>query len=102
MDFEAALLRYGRNLEDLTFNSKPLIDDLTRAAGQLEPKGDKVVGMIQKRIMKVARRWNFHHFRASLVLFCFFICTNYYTFTDKNFNDQDEECIMKLYNFALY
>lgn len=51
-----ALNRYEHSLEELTFNSKPLIDTLTRAAEQLEPQGDKVVEMIERRIMKVARR----------------------------------------------
>ena len=61
MDFEAALVRFGRNLRGLTFNSKPLIEDLTRAAEQLGTRGEKVVEMIQKRIKKVATRWNFHN-----------------------------------------
>lgn len=51
---ESALVRYKKSLEDLTFNSKPLIDDLTRSAGMLEPQG--VVQTIEARIMKVARR----------------------------------------------
>ena len=49
-------MQYERNLEDLTFNSKPLIDDLTRYAEQLEPQGSKVVEIIQRRVMQVARR----------------------------------------------
>ena len=54
-DVEAALARYKRSIEDLTFNSKPLIDDLTRAAGQLEPKGDQIIEIIRSRIMQVAK-----------------------------------------------
>ncbi len=54
-DVNAALARYRQSLEDLTFNSKPLIDDLTRAAGQLEPRGNQIIEMIRNRIMKVAR-----------------------------------------------
>ena len=52
-DVKSALARYKQSLEDLTFNSKPLIDDLTRAAGQLEAEGDQIVELIQSRIMKV-------------------------------------------------
>lgn len=55
-DANTALARYEHSLDDLTFNSKPLIDDLTRSAEQLEPKGDEIVEMIQRRIMKVASR----------------------------------------------
>ena len=49
------LAHYKQSLEDLTFNSKPLIDDLTRAAGLCQPMGDQVVELIQSRIMEVAR-----------------------------------------------
>lgn len=51
---EEALARYEQNLGGLTFNCKPLIDNLTRAADQLKSEGEKIVEMIQKRIMKVA------------------------------------------------
>lgn len=51
-----ALASYKKNLDDLTVNSKPLIDDLTRAAGQLELQGKYVVEIIQTRIIQVAGR----------------------------------------------
>lgn len=76
-DVNAALTGYQRSLEDLTFNSKPLIDDLTRAAEQLEPKGDEVVEIIRRRIMKVASKLeklsliSTHHFFL-LLLFSFY------------------------------
>lgn len=55
-DVKRELASYEKSLEDLTFNSKPLIDDLTRVAGQLEPQGKYVVEIIQARLMKVAGR----------------------------------------------
>ena len=73
-DVEAALARYKRSLEDLTFNSKPLIDDLTRAAGQLEPKGDQIVEVIQSRIMQVASQRQNHMLSMDCILHIMF-CT---------------------------
>ena len=50
-----ALLRFKQSLEDLTFNSKPLIDDLTRAADSYKMFAAQIVEMIESRIMQVAR-----------------------------------------------
>ena len=55
-DMKNALARYKQSLEDLTFNSKPLIDDLTRAAGACQPVANQIVELIESRIFKVARR----------------------------------------------
>ncbi len=64
----AVLMRYQQSLEDLTFNSKPIIDDLTREAGIRQAMGDKIVDVIHSRIMKVAVKqapaalwwWTYH------------------------------------------
>lgn len=63
-DEKAALRKYEESLENLTFNSKPLIDDLTRNAGLLKNRGDLVVNLINTRIKKVAwsRCVNLPHF----------------------------------------
>ena len=53
-DFSFTLTRYQHSLGELTFNSKPLIDDLTRTAGLCGPVGAQVVKLIHTRIMKVA------------------------------------------------
>ena len=65
-DFNLALTHYQNKLEDLTFNSKPLIDDLTRTAGLYGSVGGQVVELIQTRLKKVAGpeeapffMWNF-------------------------------------------
>lgn len=50
-----ALLRYQQSLEDLTFNSKPLIDDLTRTADNYKMFAAEIVEIIESRIMQVAR-----------------------------------------------
>ena len=55
---EASLLNFEKSLENLTFNSKPLIDDLTRTAGQLEREGKRVVEIIEARIQKVDGQLN--------------------------------------------
>ena len=51
-----SLPRYKESLEDLTFNSKPLIDDLTRAAGQLQAEGDQIIEIIRSRIIQVVKQ----------------------------------------------
>lgn len=51
---EAILRDYEQALEDLTFNSKPLINDLTMAADKYKPIAARIVEMIEKRIMEVA------------------------------------------------
>lgn len=53
-EFSNTLTRYQHSLRELTFNSKPLIDDLTRTAGACGPVGGQVVKLIQTHIMKVA------------------------------------------------
>ena len=51
----AAVLRdFEQALEDLTFNSKPLINDLTMAAGKYKPIAHRIVEKIGARLMEVA------------------------------------------------
>ena len=54
-DQQRALQRFKEALEDLTFNSKPLIDDLTRAADSSEAQAPKIVEIIESRLMQVDR-----------------------------------------------
>lgn len=85
---QKSLQRFQEGLEDLTFNSKPLIDDLTRAAGVSKSEAPKIVEMIESRIMQVARASGvkilssvvdisciLHFLRMSFcVLYCLFYC----------------------------
>ena len=75
-DYSRILSRYQKSLEELTFNSKPLIDDLTRTAGANNVIADQIVELIKKHIMKVAS-WRWMNFWSHLVLlavaFYFFI-----------------------------
>lgn len=64
-DVKTALSRYEQSLEDLTFNSKPLIDGLTRTADQLGHSGNQIVKIIQNRIMKVAEPADVMDYKAS-------------------------------------
>ena len=50
-----ALQRFQEALEDLTFNSKPLIDDLTRAADASKAQAPRIVEIIESRLMQVDR-----------------------------------------------
>lgn len=52
-DQRRALRRFKEALEDLTFNSKPLIDDLTRAAEASKPQAAEIVEIIESRLMQV-------------------------------------------------
>lgn len=54
-DQQRALQRFKEALEDLTFNSKPLIDDLTRAADASKAQAPKIVEIIESRLMQVDR-----------------------------------------------
>ena len=54
-DQQRALQRFKEALEDLTFNSKPLIDDLTRAANSSEAQAPRIVEIIESRLMQVDR-----------------------------------------------
>ena len=54
-DQQKALHRFRESLENLTFNSKPLIDDLTRAAEACKSQAPEIVEIIESRIMQVAR-----------------------------------------------
>ena len=54
-DQRRALQRFKEALEDLTFNSKPLIDDLTRAADVSKAQAAKIVEIIESRLMQVDR-----------------------------------------------
>ena len=50
-----AILRdYELALEDLTFNSKPLINNLTMAADKYKPIASKIIAKIEKRLFQVA------------------------------------------------
>lgn len=52
---KAAVLRdYAQTLEDLTFNSKPLINDLTMRAEKFKAYDEAIVDMIISRLMEVA------------------------------------------------
>ena len=51
----AAILRdFESALEDLTFNSKPLINDLTMAAEKYKPIASSIVKKIEQRVLEVA------------------------------------------------
>lgn len=52
----AALLDYESSLEDLTFNSKPIINMLTMMAGKNRDIADKLVELVEERVSKVAGR----------------------------------------------
>lgn len=54
-DQQRALQRFKEALEDLTFNSKPLIDDLTRAADTSKAQASRIVEIIESRLMQVDR-----------------------------------------------
>ena len=63
----AAILRdFESALEDLTFNSKPLINDLTMAAEKYKPIANNIVKMIEQRVLEVAS------FYCSNFSLCFF------------------------------
>lgn len=50
----AAILKdYEEALETLTFNSKPLINDLTMAADRYTPLAPKIVEKIESRVFEV-------------------------------------------------
>ncbi len=51
---DAVLRDYELALEDLTFNSKPIINDLTMAADKYKPIAPKIVEKIEARIFEVA------------------------------------------------
>ena len=51
----AALQRFKDGLEDLTFNSRPLIEDLTRAAEASKSQAAQIVEIIESRILQVDR-----------------------------------------------
>ena len=53
-DQRRAVQRFQEALEDLTFNSKPLIDDLTRAAEASKAQAPQIVEIIESRLMQVA------------------------------------------------
>lgn len=50
---DAILRDYELALEDLTFNSKPLINDLTMAADKYKPIAPKIVEKIEARLLEV-------------------------------------------------
>ena len=56
-----AILRdYELALEDLTFNSKPLINNLTMAADKYKPIASKIIEKIEKRLFQVAAVFYLH------------------------------------------
>lgn len=72
----AILQDFEKALEDLTFNSKPLINDLTMAAEKYKPIAKSIVKKIEERVLEVASFLSF-----KLLSFClltpscnFFIC----------------------------
>ena len=50
---DAILRDYDLALEDLTFNSKPLINHLTMAADKYKPIASKIVERIEKHVFEV-------------------------------------------------
>ena len=52
-DKQEAVRQFEEALEDLTFNSKPLIDHLTRVAGSGESQAAKIVEKLESRLMQV-------------------------------------------------
>ena len=64
----AAILRdFEKALEDLTFNSKPLINDLTMAAEKYKPIANGIVKKIEARVLEVASLAFFFVVQTSLV-----------------------------------
>ena len=53
--FREVALEYASELLDLTFNSKPIINNLTIIAGENIPAGSEIVRIIEDRILKVIR-----------------------------------------------
>ena len=51
---KAILQDYEETLEVLTINSKPLINDLTMAAGRYKPLAPQIVAVIESRLFEVA------------------------------------------------
>jgi hypothetical protein len=51
---EAVLQDYEETLEVLTINSKPLINDLTMAAGRYKPLAPKIIEKIESRLFEVS------------------------------------------------
>ena len=77
-DYSHALANYQRSLAELTFNSKPLIDDLTRAAGRYVAVGSQVIQLVQKHIMKVAT-WSLKkNCQSHMVSFLFILIISVY------------------------
>ena len=54
---EAFMRDYETSLEDLTFNSKPIINHLTMTAGSHSNLASRIVGLIERRLFQVATRW---------------------------------------------
>ena len=71
-----AVLRFKGGLEDLTFNSKPLIDDLTRAAEVSKSQAGEIVEIIESRILQVDRalvKFGWKMSSSSRHLYCVYI-----------------------------
>ena len=62
----AILQDFEKALEDLTFNSKPLINDLTMAAEKYKPIAKSIVKKIEERVLEVA---SFLSFKLSLFVY---------------------------------
>ena len=64
----AAILQdFEKALEDLTFNSKPLINDLTMAAEKYKPIAKSIVKKIEERVLEVASFLSFKLFSFCLL-----------------------------------
>lgn len=57
-DMEKSLKTFSESLEDLTFNSKPIIDDLTRFANTYRELAPMIVQKMEGRILEVAVKMN--------------------------------------------
>ena len=70
----AAILQdFEKALEDLTFNSKPLINDLTMAAEKYKPIAKNIVKKIEERVLEVASFLSFKLF-SFCSQSCNFLC----------------------------
>ncbi len=63
---EKSLKAFSASLEDLTFNSKPIIDELTRFAGSYNQLAPQVVQRVEDHILEV--EWTLYV--AIILLFC--------------------------------
>ena len=72
---EKSLKSFCASLEDLTFNSKPIIDDLTRFASSYRQFAPQIAQKIEERILEVEWTLLFSYFELNKV-FCTFIMSS--------------------------